>query len=575
MPSAPTGKGTGPANADIDPLRLSLVSGVSQAKDVEEGYVGMKTPQPVGAPPPGGPDGALREGGMPVLTSKDNLGLLFQYAAVGVVYGMLPATIYPFMQEYLNCSGSQVTAADQLVVMPWSFKVFYGILSDCRPIFGYRRRPYMLIGWTICIIMLLVMAVMPIGRPYYTVSSDRDIDVADYTPEIEARINYDAPSEGAKYVILMFFAAFGYVMSDVCADSITCELAQREPLEKRGKTQSCIYTVRTFVVILGEIIVGFCFNGEEYGGDFDFSLSFPQLMIIMVALTVPVLPMTWFFIKEEKQEAADFREYLNSFWDLLCSRAVYQVIAYIFFSGIFANVTYTASSPVQSYMVGVTPINSTLSDILSNLLFAAGIMITSKWGLHWNWRFMIVLTGVIVMIVDCACSLITVWDVFRSQWFWLGPPIAVELPYGIGWIISTFVTVELAGLGNEGAVYGLITTVSNIASPFATTLTLLIDGPFNITNVRVQTDDHSIRSDITYTIIIMYAMTIFSWVFLFLLPKQKAETQELVRKGGHSKLLGGITVFYLMFSLVWSILTNILAIFDSTSCLIIAGGTGC
>ncbi|KAG7385855.1 hypothetical protein PHYPSEUDO_001006 [Phytophthora pseudosyringae] len=551
MPAAPTGKGTGPANADFDPQRLSLLSGVSQAKDVEEGYAGMKTPQPIGAPPPGGPGGALRDGGMPVLTSKDNLGLLFQYAAVGVVYGMLPATIYPFMQEYLNCSGSQVTAADQLVVLPWDFKVFYGILSDCRPIYGYRRRPYMLIGWSICIIMLLVMAIMPIGKPYYTVSSDRDIDVSDYTTEIEARINYDAPSEGAKYVILMFFAAFGYVMSDVCADSITCELAQREPLDKRGKTQSCIYTVRTAVVILGEIIVGFCFNGEEYGGDFDFSLSFPQLMIVMVVLTVPVLPMTWFFIKEEKREAANFKD------------------------GIFANVTYTASSPVQSYMVGVTPINSTLSDILSNLLFAAGIMITSKWGLHWNWRLMIVLTGVIVMVVDCACSLITVWDVFRSQWFWLGPPIAVELPYGIGWIISTFVTVELAGLGNEGAVYGLITTVSNIASPFATTLTLLIDGPFNITNVRVQTDDHSIRADISYTIIIMYAMTIFSWAFLFLLPKQKADTQELVRRGGHSKLLGGVTVSYLLFSLVWSIMTNIMAIFDSTSCLIIAGGTGC
>jgi hypothetical protein len=70
-------------------------------------------------------------------------------------------------------------------------------------------------------------------------------------------------------------------------------------------------------------------------------------------------------------------------------------------------------------------------------------------------------------------------------------------------------------------------------------------------------------------------MTVFSWVFLFLLPKQKAETQELVRKGGKSKLLGGLTVFYLMFSLVWSIMTNIMAIFDSTSCLIIAGGTGC
>ncbi|KUF88563.1 Glyceraldehyde-3-phosphate dehydrogenase [Phytophthora nicotianae] len=499
---------------------------------------------------------------MPNLMSKEHLGLLFEYATVGLVYGLLPETIYPFMQQYLNCSGSQVAAAKQLVVLPWSFKVFYGILSDCRPIFGYRRRPYMLIGWTICIIMLLVMAIMPIGKPYYTVASDRDVAVADYTDEIRARINYDAPSEGAKYVIIMFFAAFGYVMADVCADSITVELAQREPIDKRGKTQSCIYTVRTVMVIFGELLTGFFFNGEEYGGDFDFSLSFPQLMIIVTVLSLPVLPMTWYFIKEEKVERADFKEYISGFWNLLCCRAVYQVIAYNFFANIFADFTYTASTPVASYMVDVTPINSTVSDILSNLLFMFGIMITSKWGLHWNWRWMIVCTAATVIVADCAVAMIVVWDIFRNQWFWLGPPIVVQLPYGVGWIISTFVTVELAQLGNEAAVYGLITTVTNVAAPFATSLTLLVDGPFNITNDRVKEDDHSVRMDITYTIIIMYAAMVFAWVFLFLLPKQKEDAQRILREGGKSKILGGVTVAYLTFAIIWSILTNVLAIFD-------------
>ncbi|ETO72782.1 hypothetical protein F444_11231 [Phytophthora nicotianae P1976] len=552
--------------------RLSAVS-VSVNKDPDQdGYTSVKTPDTTAAELEGG---ALRPGGMPVLTSKDTIGLLFQYAAVGVVYGMLPETIYPFMQEYLNCSGAQVAAAKELVVLPWSFKVFFGTISDCFPIYGYRRRPYMLIGWTVCIIMLLIMAIMPIGKPYYTVASDRDIDTADYTPEIEARINYDAPGEGAKYVIIMFFAAVGYVFSDVCSDSIVCELAQREPIAKRGKTQSAIYAVRYVVVILGELLVGFCFNGEEYGGDFAFSLSFPQLMIIMTVLTAPALPITWFFIKEEKKERADFRKYISEFWDLLCKRVVYQIIAYNFFAGIFSSISYTASSPVQSYMVDVTPINSTLNDVLGHVCFLIGIMVTSKYGLHWNWRGMIVWTGLVVIIVDCAVALITVWDVFRSQWFWLGPPIAVQIPSGVAWIIALFVTVEIAGVGNEGAVYGLVTTVGNLASPFATTLTLLIDGPFNITNARVQADDHSVRMDITYTVIISYTMTIFSWVFLFLLPKQKLDTQELARTGGSSKILGGLTIAYLSFSLVWSVTVNTLAIFDSTSCLLIAGGTGC
>ncbi|KAG2787036.1 hypothetical protein JG687_00017430 [Phytophthora cactorum] len=564
-----------PSGQNVHDLqRLSVVSITKESvtKDADGSYAGVKTPD-------GTPEllegGALRPGGMPNLMSRDHIGLIFQYAAVGVVYGMLPETVYPFMQQYLNCSGAQVAAAKELVILPWSFKVFYGIMSDCFPLFGFRRRPYMVIGWVICIAMLLLMAIMPIGQPYYTVASDRKVDVADYTPEIEARLNYSAPGEGAKYVVIMFFAAFGYVLSDVCSDSIVCELAQQEPMAKRGKTQSAIYTVRTTLVILGELLVGFCFNGEDYGGDFDFSLSFPELMIIMVVLTAPAVPLTWYFIKEEKAERLDFRKYIKEFWDLLCKRVVYQVIAHHFFAGIFSSISYTASSPVQSYMVGVTPINNTLNDVLGHLCFMTGIMVTSKYGLHWNWRFMIVATGIVVIIVDCSVALITVWDIFRNQWFWLGPPIAVQIPSGVAWIIALFVTVEIAGVGNEGAVYGLMTTVGNLATPFATTLTLLINGPFDITNARVQADDHSVRVDITYTIIISYVMTIFSWAFLVLLPRQKKETQELARNGGSNKVFGGLTVAYLSFALVWSLMANTLAIFDSTSCLLIAGGKGC
>ncbi|ETL46420.1 hypothetical protein L916_03690 [Phytophthora nicotianae] len=555
------------------PVRISFVSGTpSQAKDPDRtpSYAQAKTPDPSSLE-----GGALREGGTPVLTSTDSIGLLFQYAAVGINYGLLPATVYPFLQQYLNATGSQVTTAATLVILPWSFKVFYGILSDCVPLWGYRRKVWMLIGWGMCLAMLIVMAASPAGDPYYTVPSDRKIDPADYTPEIEARINYDAGNQAGKYVMLMFFAAIGYVLADVCADSIVVEYAQREPVEQRGKIQSAIYTVRTVFVIIGQLLVGFCFNGEEYGGQFDFSLNFPELMSIVACITAPIIPITWFFIKEEKQTRVPFRKYMSELWELIQKRAVYQVIFYQFFQNVFSSITYTASSPVQSYMVGVTPINNTISEIISNVLFMGGIMATSKWGLHWNWRKMILFTGIFVIIADGITTFLTIWNVFRSQWFWLGIPMAVQLPYGVGWMIGFFVIVELSGVGNEGAIYGLITMVGNLASPFAQALTLVINLPLNLTTARIQADDTSIRTDLTYAVLIMYGMTIFSWSFLVFLPPQKKETQELLRTGGSSKVLGGLTVFYVMFAFIWSLMTNIMAMYESTSCLIIAGGKGC
>ncbi|TDH74254.1 uncharacterized protein CCR75_005091 [Bremia lactucae] len=125
-------------------------------------------------------------------------------------------------------------------------------------------------------------------------------------------------------------------------------------------------------------------------------------------------------------------------------------------------------------------------------------------------------------------------DVFHDleTSFEVGVPMAVQLPYGVGWMIGSFVIAELSGVGNEGAIYGLVTMVGNLAAPFAQALTLLIGQPLNLTTAHVQADDESIPTDLTYPVLITNIMTILSWGFLVFLQPQKAETQALLRTGG-------------------------------------------
>ncbi|CAH0487821.1 unnamed protein product [Peronospora farinosa] len=98
-------------------------------------------------------------------------------------------------------------------------------------------------------------------------------------------------------------------------------------------------------------------------------LHFLKLMIIMVVLTTPAVLMTYNFIKKETTERANIRKYIGELWDSLYKRVVYQVIAHHFFAGIFSDISYTASSPVQSYLLGVTPINNMLHDVIGTLVF--------------------------------------------------------------------------------------------------------------------------------------------------------------------------------------------------------------
>ncbi|KAF1330543.1 Folate-biopterin transporter, partial [Globisporangium splendens] len=516
--------------------------------------------------------GALREGGAPHLLSRESIGLLAQYAAVGLVYGTLPNTIMPFLTYYLNMEGTTTTSARALLGIPWSLKVFIGILSDCAPIGGYRRRPYMVLGWTVAATCLYTMAYLPLGRPYFSNPELRTVKPESYTLAQIMSLNKEAPNSGAAYIVLMMLATLGYLFADVAADAIVVEYAQREPIATRGRTQTAIYSVRFFFGIFAQMIVGFGLSSPEYGGDFGFGISFPVTMFILATFCVPVIPMTWYLVREQQVDAPVFKTYLNDLWLQIQNKAVYQVIAYSFFSGVFSGFSYVASDPITSYWVHATSFNLCVSGIIGSGVMVATLVFTGKYGLDWNWRTMQVVTTVVIVSIDASCTMVVTWDYVRSKWFWLGLPIAESVPAGMSFLISTYVVVELAGKGHEGAIYGLLTTVGNLGGPFALTLTKNVNASFKVHNEDIMNDSYEVRRDVTITILISYTMKLLALAFLPWLPRQKAETQELKRTGGSNRTIGAITIAYLVFALLWSILSNLLSIFESTRCLAITGG---
>ncbi|KAJ0396433.1 hypothetical protein P43SY_007758 [Pythium insidiosum] len=408
--------------------RVSYISSTTKDKELQGDYAGAATPDL---------EGALREGGAPSLLSRESFGLLAQYAAVGLVYGTLPSTIYPFLQNYLFMEGTATTSANALLSIPWSLKVFIGMITDNFPIFGYRRRPYMMFGWSAAAFCLFFMALKPLPDPYFKDPSFAGLDPEKITPDM---VNKTSPDKGGMYIILMMLTSLGYLIADVAADAVVVEYAQREPIAIRGRTQTAIYATRTFFQIFALCILGFGLNGPEYGGDFSSGMSITTVYLILGIFCIPIVPLTWAFVREEKYVRESFGAYVGNLWEAIQTRAFYQIIAYSFFSGVFASISWTASYPVQSIWIKATNLNYNLSGIFGN----------------------------IVMVV---------------------------------------------------------------------TLTALL-----------------------------------SLGFLFMLPAQKEQTQELKRNGGKSKLMGIITVFYCLFALCWSIMTNIFAIFPETACLKVTGG---
>ncbi|RLN73764.1 hypothetical protein BBJ28_00022520, partial [Nothophytophthora sp. Chile5] len=279
-------------------------------------------------------------------------------------------------------------------------------------------------------------------------------------------------------------------------------------------------------------------NGVEYGGSFDFSLTFPQMMFILGCVSLPLGPAAWLLVHEDEILSPKFTTYISRFWRVLQQRAVCQIAAYKFFSGVFDNFNTVASSNIKLYWVHATPFNASIMAIVGTFVYAGTLAVMAQRGLHWNWHAAIAVTVVSGVAIDGFMTMLVTWDVVRSQWFWLGVPVVGYVPHAVRFLVDNYVVVELIELGSEGALYGLITTTAHVAAPFGRTAAKVINARFHVWKADIQADTFVTRRDVTITICICYGMKLVSLVFLPLLPSQKAATQELRRLGGVSRRMG-------------------------------------
>ncbi|KAF0752182.1 hypothetical protein AaE_006137 [Aphanomyces astaci] len=240
----------------------------------------------------------------------------------------------------------------------------------------------------------------------------------------------------------------------------------------------------------------------------------------------------------------------------------------------FQSIGSTAGTPLSSTWAGVEPLNDSLSSIIGNAIFSAILIVVAKWGLHWNWRWTIALGSIGVILVDGMVIFFTIWDVVRNQWFFTGVALADNIPGGVRFIVATYCAVEIADVGNEGATYGLVTTVSNLAGPFASVIYKYIDSYFMLSQDDLRADTTEVRWDVTYSYIISFGCKLIALTWLWMLPPQRNEMQELKKKGGKSKLAGVILIVVFTCCLAFSVASSIMSIYPSTKCYRIAGGNG-
>eukprot|EP00747_Dinoflagellata_sp_TGD_P008517 gnl/TRDRNA2_/TRDRNA2_118145_c0_seq1.p1 gnl/TRDRNA2_/TRDRNA2_118145_c0~~gnl/TRDRNA2_/TRDRNA2_118145_c0_seq1.p1 ORF type:complete len:563 (+),score=56.63 gnl/TRDRNA2_/TRDRNA2_118145_c0_seq1:80-1768(+) len=531
------------------------------------------------------------------LYSRRRIGYVAQYFVAGMTMG-LPSTMYGVFNGYLNVPAYVYAASSTMVFLPWSFKFFFGALNDCVPFRGFRRKPYMVLGWIACAAALAQLSLQGLPEPYWCRDADGNYitkcsaddpasmsspackhNVGQASPTPAVPCNPAAAELGGGLAALLCLVCFGSMVAEVAADGLTVTYAQREPLERRGYTQATVYMIRTVGSGSVTLLIAFGMNGKEYNGSFSWGLSFPTVCSILVLPCIVMVPVSWLCVDEPRVEKTpSLREYTQGVWALIQSGAFFAVIVFSVVYSSIGGIGTTAGVMIQRYWAKVQNLQNQIVSLLTLALFTAGLSYTRSHLLNYSWRKLTLVTNMFLILVDPVFSFFTVFDVLRSQYFYLGESFLVGIPVAVQFMVMSFFVVEAADADNGGLVYGLLTTALNLGRTAATPLSNEIFGMFRprLSNAaNYIADTPSFRKTVAWSIVLGYMFTVLSFVFLPLLPDQKLDAQRRKSTWPHRRCYGIVTLFLVTTTWLYTVSVTVLTMFPETQCLKLVGGSGC
>ena len=357
------------------------------------------------------------------------------------------------------------------------------------------------------------------------------------------------------------------------------------PLEPETRRQTkdskgdATMSAHTFGQVAAVCLVGFGMNGREYNGTFRQGLSFSAVCFILAIPAGLMVPLSWMAIEEEKVLTRDsLRGYLRMSWGLLRSRAFFFVVLYQFLTPVISDVSTTAGGLVKNYWAGVQNLQNQIFSLVGLGLFAAGLALVRAKFLNKSWRMMLLVTTLFVNLVDMPFVFLTVFNIVRNQYFYLGETVLIEIPAAANFVVSTFVIVEMAEDGNEGLVYGLLTTMANLGEPVAAAVATQLFAMFRPSLSAADNyirDTPEFRSVVASSFGVSYAFSFLALTVLLLLPDQKEEAQLRKRTWEVRGRYAAVSLSVVALALVYSLSVNSLSLFESTMCLKFIGGEGC
>ena len=208
------------------------------------------------------------------------------------------------------------------------------------------------------------------------------------------------------------------------------------------------------------------------------------------------------------------------------------------------------------------------------------MLLYTKCFLNSDWRITLIIVILGPMVLEFFVFTLTVFDVFRNQYFWFVDDIFDSIAWFWFDYILELVLVEYAPNGIEGISYALIWAIMSIGSAIGSALANFIMSPFCLTSdIRYEVDSTEDRFAVWVSYLISIAFSCCTILTVFLIPKQKKQAQEWRQscENEESDKSWNAIIFVALgvTGMIGATILNFMTMFESTRCYMVAGGSGC
>ncbi|MEM1425597.1 MAG: folate/biopterin family MFS transporter, partial [Cyanobacteria bacterium P01_H01_bin.130] len=376
--------------------------------------------------------------------SPELMAILLVYFVQGIL-GLSRLAVSFFLKDDLGLSPAEVAALTGIAGIPWMVKPLFGFLSDGLPIFGYRRRPYLILSGLAGSASWVALATV--------------VDSA----------------WAATVAIAM--SSLSVAVSDVIVDSLVVERARGESVSQTGSLQSLCWGTSAIGGLLTAYLSGALLEQFSIQTVFLMTSSFPLLVAaaaLMIAEERQSLRPDWSSVTSQvgllKQAVSQKAIWLPTLFLFLWQATPSADSAFFYFSTndlgfgpeFLGRVRLVSSIAM---LLGIGAFNRFFKGVPVRKIFAWGIIASTVLGLT---------TLLLITHTNRALGI-------DDRWFSLGDSLILTVAGQIAFMPVLVLAARLCPPGVEATLFALLMSVLNLSGAVSQELGALLTHLLGVT----------------------------------------------------------------------------------------------